>query len=186
MTSLGDTIEKVGITLTNNLPTSSGTMSTSDGTNGRTGTVNKKLEDLEQHVYDVQNPQHMTTDFGHKVSNTDNWLKVGSKDHVGAHLLEDQVAREKVIEILAFFQDYKLTILPRSTGLIMNVSRNGLCTPEVRQHSASSHYRRVWRISPVLVFLPTRRERLQSSCAFRQFRAAEVVLTLFVTFEVSP
>lgn len=96
MNTLGETLEQVGVTLTNNLPTSAGTMSTSKATNGSSSTVNKKLQDLEKDVYDVHQPQHMTTDFGHKVSDTDHWLKVGSKDQVGAHLLEDQVGREKV------------------------------------------------------------------------------------------
>lgn len=98
MTTLGDTLEQVRAALTNNLPTSSGTMSTSKAINGGT-TVNKKLKDMEQDVYDVEKPQHMTTDFGQKVSNTDNWLKVGSKNYVRAHLLEDQVGREKMSKI---------------------------------------------------------------------------------------
>jgi hypothetical protein len=71
MTTLGETLEQVGVALTNNLPTSSGTMSTSKATNGGS-TVNKKLKDMQKDVYDVEKPQHMTTDFGHKVSNTDN------------------------------------------------------------------------------------------------------------------
>ena len=96
MTTLGEVIEQVGVALTNNLPTSAGTMSTAKDMNGSSGVVNKKLEDMEKDVYNVHKPQHMTTDVGHKVSNTDKWPKVGSKDHVGAHILEDQVAHEKV------------------------------------------------------------------------------------------
>ena len=98
MTSLGETVEKPGVTLPKNLPTSSDAMSTSNGTSGRSVKASKKLEDMERDVIDVAKSQHMITDFGHKVSNTDNWLKVASKDQTGAHLLEDQVAREKVDE----------------------------------------------------------------------------------------
>lgn len=96
MTTLGETVQKVGAALTENLPTSAVPMSTSNGATGRSGPVSKKLEDMENDVIDVKNSQHMTTDFGHKVSNTDNWLRVASQDQTGATLLEDQVAREKV------------------------------------------------------------------------------------------
>jgi hypothetical protein len=98
MTTLRENIEKVGVTLTNNLPTSSGIMSTSNGTSKDSKPTNKKLEQLESHVFNSEDSkQHMTTDFGHKVSDPDHWLRVTSKDSIGGTLLEDQVAREKVV-----------------------------------------------------------------------------------------
>lgn len=96
MTTLGETVQKVGAALTENLPSSTSIMSPSNGATGRSGPVSKKLEDMEKDVIDTKSSEHMTTDFGHKVSNTDNWLRVASQEQTGATLLEDQVAREKV------------------------------------------------------------------------------------------
>ena len=55
-----------------------------------------KLADLQKDTVDVSNGQHMTTDYGIKISNPDNWLRVGDDKHTGPSLLEDQIAREKV------------------------------------------------------------------------------------------
>lgn len=38
----------------------------------------------------------ITSDFGTKQSNTDDWLRVNSEDKIGPMLLEDPFAREKV------------------------------------------------------------------------------------------
>jgi hypothetical protein len=63
---------------------------------GSHGTETKKVKDLDRNTIDVHSSQPITTDFGHKVSNTDNWLKIASDKSTGPHLLEDQQGREKV------------------------------------------------------------------------------------------
>jgi catalase len=60
---------------------------------------NKKLVDLERDVTDVHTKTPFTTDHGVPVSNTDNWLKVVDDRHTGPSLLEDQIAREKVLPL---------------------------------------------------------------------------------------
>jgi hypothetical protein len=62
---------------------------------GSDGTESKKIKDLQRDMIDVHSSQPMTTDFGHKISDTDNWLKIASDKSTGPHLLEDQQAREK-------------------------------------------------------------------------------------------
>ena len=57
---------------------------------------NKKVADLQRDTVDVLSGPPMTVDFGHKISNTDHWLKVASDRKTGPQLLEDHVAREKV------------------------------------------------------------------------------------------
>ncbi|KAI0257422.1 catalase-like domain-containing protein [Lactifluus subvellereus] len=42
-------------------------------------------------------PNYLTSDQGVKASDTDNWLKISDGTHVGLQLLEDQLAREKVM-----------------------------------------------------------------------------------------
>jgi hypothetical protein len=59
------------------------------------GTESDKVKDLHRDMIDVYSSRSMTTDFGQKVSNTDNWLKFATEKHTGPHLLEDQQAREK-------------------------------------------------------------------------------------------
>ena len=59
------------------------------------GTESDKIKDLHRDMIDVYSSRSMTTDFGQKVSNTDNWLKFATEKHTGPHLLEDQQAREK-------------------------------------------------------------------------------------------
>ena len=59
------------------------------------GTESDKIKDLHRDMIDVHSSRSMTTDFGHKVGNTDHWLKVATEKYTGPHLLEDQQAREK-------------------------------------------------------------------------------------------
>jgi hypothetical protein len=59
------------------------------------GTESDKIKDLHREMIDVHSSRAMTTDFGQKVSNTDNWLKIATEKSTGPHLLEDQQAREK-------------------------------------------------------------------------------------------
>ena len=59
---------------------------------------NLKLAQIAQHItnYDATRNARITTDWGQKVSNTDNWLSASTEDHCGPSLLEDGHAREKV------------------------------------------------------------------------------------------
>jgi hypothetical protein len=73
-----------------------GTKAGAQSSLGGSATESKKIKDLSRDMIDVHTKQPITTDFGHKVSNTDNWLKIASDKSTGPHLLEDQQAREKV------------------------------------------------------------------------------------------
>lgn len=55
-----------------------------------------KLADLQKDTVELDNKKHMTTDYGIKISNPDNWLRVVDDKYTGPSLLEDQIAREKV------------------------------------------------------------------------------------------
>jgi len=56
-----------------------------------------KIADLSRDTRDVHNKDaRITTDYGVKQSNTDDWLMVGSEDKTGPMLLEDNAAREKI------------------------------------------------------------------------------------------
>ncbi|KAI9044243.1 catalase-domain-containing protein [Aspergillus affinis] len=56
-----------------------------------------KQDDLERDTVELSGVQHMTTDFGVKISDPDHWLRVGDAKHNGPPLLEDSLAREKVM-----------------------------------------------------------------------------------------
>lgn len=60
--------------------------------------TNAKLADLakDTHTFAEDKNARITTDFGTKISNTDDWLTVNNDDHVGPSLLEDFHGREKV------------------------------------------------------------------------------------------
>lgn len=60
--------------------------------------TNAKLADLarDTHDYSEDKTARITTDFGTKISNTDDWLTVSTDDHAGPALLEDFHGREKV------------------------------------------------------------------------------------------
>lgn len=55
-----------------------------------------KVVDLQKDTVEIDDKKHMTTDYGIKISNADNWLRVADENHSGPSLLEDQIAREKV------------------------------------------------------------------------------------------
>lgn len=54
-----------------------------------------KAQDLARETVDV-NERGLTTDFGTRIADTDHWLKLSGPGQTGPHLLEDQVAREKI------------------------------------------------------------------------------------------
>lgn len=60
------------------------------------GVQDAKAAQLQQDIIEPTKDSRITTDFGVKQENTDEWLKVVSNDHTGPHLLEDAAGREKV------------------------------------------------------------------------------------------
>ena len=65
---------------------------------GEKGAKLKQLDEVS-HNYGEKNAR-ITSDYGVKQTNTDDWLKVASEDRTGPMLLEDGFAREKVLHIL--------------------------------------------------------------------------------------
>jgi catalase len=62
-----------------------------------TGAESKKIAQLAADTKDVHDPSYrITSDYGVKQTNTDDWLKVASEGKQGPMLLEDHFAREKV------------------------------------------------------------------------------------------
>lgn len=59
---------------------------------------NAKLADLAKDTFHFSEDKNarITTDFGTKISNTDDWLTASNDEHVGPSLLEDLHGREKV------------------------------------------------------------------------------------------
>lgn len=55
-----------------------------------------KFADMQKDTVEVNGKQHMTTDYGIKISDPDHSLRVASDSSTGPSLLEDQIAREKV------------------------------------------------------------------------------------------
>ncbi|KAL1612187.1 catalase 1 [Paraconiothyrium brasiliense] len=62
-----------------------------------TSAKNQKIADLSTATKDVHDPNwRITSDWGTKQTNTDDWLKVASEDKTGPMLLEDGFGREKI------------------------------------------------------------------------------------------
>lgn len=62
-----------------------------------TGAKSTKVAQLAADTKDVHDKSYrITSDFGVKQTNTDDWLKAASEDKTGPMLLEDHFAREKV------------------------------------------------------------------------------------------
>lgn len=60
------------------------------------GSADKKSAQLSESVKQPTEKSRITSDFGVKQNNTDDWLRVNSEDQIGPMLLEDNFAREKV------------------------------------------------------------------------------------------
>lgn len=58
-----------------------------------------KQADLAQNTVEINPSQPMATDSGVKISDPDNWLRTVDGSHTGPSLLEDQIAREKVVTV---------------------------------------------------------------------------------------
>ncbi|KAI1264529.1 catalase [Xylariaceae sp. FL1019] len=61
-----------------------------------TGEKGRKIAQLEEHMTEVSPRERLTTDFGVKHQNPDNWLRVNRDDQTGPMLLEDNFARERI------------------------------------------------------------------------------------------
>ncbi|EMC98652.1 hypothetical protein BAUCODRAFT_30922 [Baudoinia panamericana UAMH 10762] len=60
-------------------------------------TQGQKLRDMAKDMKDYHDPNaRLTTDYGVKQTNTDDWLKIVNENHTGPMLLEDHAAREKI------------------------------------------------------------------------------------------
>lgn len=62
----------------------------------QTKNESKKIDDLKKDMVDIHDAPSMTTDWGQTVSDPEHWLKAASNERIGGHLLEDQIARERV------------------------------------------------------------------------------------------
>jgi catalase len=60
------------------------------------GSKGDKIADMARDTKEPSDKDRLTSDFGVRQSNTDDWLRVANGDHTGPSLLEDQFAREKV------------------------------------------------------------------------------------------
>lgn len=55
-----------------------------------------KAQQIEANAAEPSQQSRITSDFGTKQSNTDDWLRVANGDKTGPMLLEDAFGREKV------------------------------------------------------------------------------------------
>ena len=60
------------------------------------GGQGNKVHDLQRDIRENDDNVRMTSDFGVRQGDTDDWLKVVNEDHTGPMLLEDVFGREKV------------------------------------------------------------------------------------------
>jgi catalase len=63
---------------------------------GSKGDTGDKLADMARDVREHSDKDRLTSDWGVRQSNTDDWLRVTNEEHTGPSLLEDPFAREKV------------------------------------------------------------------------------------------
>ncbi|KAJ5309101.1 hypothetical protein PENANT_c020G10551 [Penicillium antarcticum] len=65
--------------------------------NPNSKTADGKFADLKKDTVELNGKQNMTTDYGIKISDPDHWLRVADEQKTGPSLLEDQIAREKIM-----------------------------------------------------------------------------------------
>jgi catalase len=94
--------------------------------NSNSKSADGKFADLQKDTVELNDKQHMTTDYGIKISDPDHWLRVADEKKTGPSLLEDQIAREKVHRLQSSPDEYKqkLTIILRSCVSITNASQS--------------------------------------------------------------
>lgn len=99
----------------------------------------QKATNLAANTKDVHDPSwRITSDWGVKQTNTDDWLKVATDDKTGPMLLEDGFSREKVRRHPPLYIAYSFSHNHRSTALTTNAFPNVLFTHEVLAPSESS------------------------------------------------
>lgn len=60
------------------------------------GHANDKIDQLKANTVEPTENSRITSDYGVKQNNTDEWLRVSTEDQTGPALLEDAFGREKV------------------------------------------------------------------------------------------
>ncbi|OGE48747.1 hypothetical protein PENARI_c026G07932 [Penicillium arizonense] len=65
--------------------------------NTNSKTADGKFADLQKDTVELNSKQHMSTDYGIKITDPDHWLRVVDEKKTGPSLLEDQIAREKIM-----------------------------------------------------------------------------------------
>lgn len=65
------------------------------------GSSGAKIDQLAENMSQPTKDTRITSDFGTKQTNTDDWLRVNREDQIGPSLLEDTFAREKVMLLKA-------------------------------------------------------------------------------------
>lgn len=70
--------------------------STIDKVKSTMGGPDAKLASIQHDIVEPTANDRITSDYGVKQNNTDDWLKVVNGNHTGPHLVEDAFAREKV------------------------------------------------------------------------------------------
>jgi hypothetical protein len=144
-----------------------------------TGVTNAKVAQLQADTKDAHDPKNrITSDYGVKQNNTDDWLKVATEDQQGPSLLEDHFAREKVRSI-ALAANGKYPDKYRSNDSTTSVSQSVLSTPVVPVLLESSHCSSPLPMSHLLASSPIRPARLLSSCDSRLCLVAVVLRILF-------
>lgn len=116
--------------------------------NTNSKTADGKFADLQKDTVELNSKQHMSTDYGIKITDPDHWLRVVDEKKTGPSLLEDQIAREKVDPLPDNPSPYEqqLTFTIRSCVSTTNASQSELCTPAGRVHSAHSNYTKAQRM----------------------------------------
>lgn len=137
-----------------------------------------KAAQLNPNTVEPNKDSRITSDFGTRQSNTDDWLRVNSEDQIGPMLLEDSFAREKVGgRVVSRALVPYLRTRARSTALTTSVSPSASSTPEVPVPLANSSYMRRSRSSRTPAFSTTLLARPPSSCVSPPYSAAGALLT---------
>lgn len=153
------------------------------------GHRNDKIDQLKANIVEPSENTRITSDYGVKQNNTDNWLRVNSEDQTGASLLEDAFGREKVCySMLGSFrsrstlENLDTNCISRSIASITNVFLSALFTPAVLVLMALSSSSNPRKMSPRPAFLPTHPERHPSLFDSQLFWEVAAPPTLFAMF----
>ena len=153
---------------------------------GLAGEKTGKMAQLAAVTKDVHDDKwRITSDYGVKQSNTDDWLKIATDDQTGPQLLEDQFAREKVHLIAPGQLQWGADSI-RSIASITNVSPNASFTPVVPVLLENLPFSSRPQMSHRPASSTTHHARLQSSYGSRLYLVAVVLQTPSGMYAVSP